>query len=116
MEDQGGTRLNKRRKHLVFIDGRVFGASLSCGESWQLFVASGCAPPRSDVVTGRRCSQLDRSMEERRLTDTTPAAPSATPARETSTAHNIRAEGTGRALSFSCARRGQRRRVSSLGD
>ena len=96
-------------------DGRVV-ASLSCGEPCFLFVASGRAPPRSDVKTCRRDPQLDRSMEERRPTDTTPAAPSSTPTRETSTTHNIRAECSGRALSYSCARRKQRRRVLSPGN
>ena len=81
--------------------GRVL-AFLSCGESCQLFVASRRVPPRSDVVTGRRHSQLDRSLEER--SDTTPTAPSSAPARETSTPHIIRAESSGRALSYSCTR------------
>ena len=93
-------------------------ASDSCGEPWQPFVASGRASPRSDVVTFRRHAQLDRSMEERSDTkDTTvSAAPSSAPACETSTAHIIRAASSGCPLSYRCARRGQRRRVSPPGD
>ena len=110
----GGVR--KERDTEISHDGEVV-ASLSCGEPWPLLsVAGGRAPPRSDVVTGRSSSQLDRSMEERRLTDTTPAAPSSAPAPETSTAHVFRAESSRRTLSSSCTRREQRRRVSSPGD
>ena len=96
--------------------GRVL-ASLLCAGSWQhLFLAGGRAPPRSDIETDRQHSQLGRSMEERRPTDTTSTAPSSAPAPETSTAHIIHAECSGRALSHSCARRGQRRRVSPPGN
>ena len=102
-------------KGRVRSDGRIV-APLSCaGSRQQIFLAGGRPPPRSDVVTGRRHSQLDRSMEERRPTDTT-AAPSSASARETSTANNICTESSGRALSNSCARREERHRVSSPGD